>query len=201
MTELAERVAGLLGAIDRHPLLGGTSWLPLDLEVGDTSPVIGSIVAPYPALWRRRSQIVIALEEARGNVARHAGDPAGGICFVHHETPDRRSLEFLFADAGRGLEIDGELPPYPWHMVGREYEFRQTVDGVVWCRIADSDVVEIGFRAHHPAWPARRFDDIPCGGMGLSIMSKVMDRVAYLTHIGPSNFLWMQIDVPEGARE
>jgi len=189
----------LLNAIAHHPSLRGGSWSPLDLHGEDLIPVVERLLAPYPALFDRRSQILIALEEARGNIARHAKDPSGGLSFVHHRTPERATLEFLFADAGKGFRIDNTLPPYPAEMIGHVYDFRTTLDGVVTCRVAEADTLEIAFLRKEENWGAMRLEDLPVGGMGLSIISKVMDRVIYLTHVGPANLLWMQLRVPEGG--
>jgi anti-sigma regulatory factor (Ser/Thr protein kinase) len=192
----SELVSGIVDAVSRHPLLSGGTWSVLDLGAEDLIPVVGEALAPYPSLRSRRSEILIALEEARANIARHAHDPDGGVCLVRHSAPDRTALDFLFADRGEGLKINGRLPPYGAETIGQEFEFRHTFDGVVTCRVCGVDTVEIRFHRYPDDHRVLDLENLPVGGMGLSIMSKVMDRLVYLTHIGRANLLWMRLCVP-----
>lgn len=197
MNAHSEFVSDLIGAVSRHPLLAGGTWSGLDLSVEDLVPVVEHLLRPYPSLWNRRKPVLISLEEARGNIARHAY-PTGGICLVRCAAPGRRILEFLIADRGAGFKIDGCLPPYGQDMIGREFEFRRTLDGTVSCVVHESDVLEIIFRRYPEDRNVLTLDDLPIGGMGLSIIAKVMDRVAYLSHVGTANLLWTQLRIPEG---
>lgn len=195
MRRYSELVSDALDAVSRHPLLQGGTWSPLDLGDEDLLPVVRRLLAPYPPLQKRGLHILIALEEVRGNIVFHADDPRGGVCLVRHASSERPTLDVVFADRGGGFRIDDRLPPYGKEMLDREYEFRQTLDGVVSCRVAGADTVEIMFRRYPEGHRLPDVEHLPVGGLGLSIMSKVMDRVVYLSHIGPANLLWMQLRV------
>lgn len=179
-----------------HPLLRGGSWRPVLLTDDNIPDEVGLILKPHPSLHHRKGQVIVALAEARGNVVRHTLDPSGGTCFLRQAPTGKPAIELLFGDLGPGLPINGMTPPYPPHMVGKVFEYRRTLDGFLSCTVMSENTVEMSFREADLA-ASLSIEDLPVGGMGLSIMAKVMDRVTYVTHVGPWNYLWLVLGVPD----
>jgi len=192
----AEAVRRLLKAISRHPRLGGGAWQVVEMRRESLGPLMEGILASYPWLRPRLYQTLVALEEARNNVVLHTGDPMGGIALVREDT-SRKAVDFLFTDDGPGFLIEGMRPPYAAPMVGRQYDYRRTVDGVVSCTITGPDSIEVAFRPSAVASERKAIRRVSSSGLGLSIMAKAMDRVVYLTHVGAGNVLWLRLEAPE----
>ena len=193
----------LLDAAASHPWLSGGQWQWLDLEPRTLTPVIDEILSPCTKAGERRGKVLIALQEAYGNVARHTGaQTADGAGLVRHSPFESNTLDFLVADRGPGIPIDGQRPPYRQSMVGRSFPFRRTTSGVVFCRVLDPMTLE--FSLYRKRIDERlKADDLPTGGMGMGIMTTVMSRVTYLYDVDSWNFLWLQLhcDAPANAEE
>ena len=191
-----ETIQTLLKAISSHPWLGGGQWEPLNLDPTTLTPMIDEILRPCARGASRRAQILIALQEAHGNVARHADDSTGGMGFVRHSPFESNTLDFLVADQGAGIPVDGQYPPYRIGMVGRSYPFRRTTNGVVFCRVLDSYTLEFSLYTKKID-ASLKAEDLPTGGMGMSIMTRTMSRVTYLLDVESWNFLWLQLHCDE----
>ena len=191
-----EQVPQLLKSIAQHPHLRGATWQPLAVDIEELPSLIGELLTPYRELLARQEQILIALGEARGNACRHGSDDAGGLCVVGRRAQPHPTLDFLIADGGKGFTLRGERPPYPSSMIGHAYVYRRVLGGTVLCRVAEENVLEIDLEPPDDEDVGFDTDDLPTDGMGLSIIAKVMNRVVYLTAVGPGNVLWLQLRLP-----
>ena len=97
-------------------------------------------------------------------------------------------------DHGPGFEADGYMPPYPKKMVGTKHTLRDVLDGKVSFTITDPFSVNFEFEEKDDV----NLDDIDSldnleeNGMGISIVTKLMDSVTY-TYIGKGKYDWRLI--------
>jgi anti-sigma regulatory factor (Ser/Thr protein kinase) len=191
--ETADSMPGLIEAIAIHPWLTGGQWFPIDLKPGAVGSAVSKALDAYPSLLARRGQILIALQEALGNVSRHSRQTTGGIGLCSRLTPDSPTMDFLVPDTGLGITVNGTPPPYGLRMTGHSYPFSHTLNGVVFCHVIEAEVLEFTVQDKRVDVANIATDDIPTNGMGMGIMARVMDRVTYLSHVGGWNLLWLQL--------
>jgi anti-sigma regulatory factor (Ser/Thr protein kinase) len=193
MDKTTDAIPGLTESIALHPWLKGGQWLPIDMKPGAVGHALSEILEVYPILRAQRGQILIALQEALGNVSRHSRQDTGGIGLCSTPTDNSPTMDFLIPDTGPGITVNGTSPPYGLRMTGHSYPFSHTLNGVVFCHVLEPEVLEFTVQGKRVDVSNVSTDDIPTHGMGMGIMAKVMDRVTYLSHVGAWNLLWLQL--------
>ena len=97
-------------------------------------------------------------------------------------------------DYGPGFDAGGYMPPYPKKMVGTKHILREVLDGAVHFTITDPFSVSFEFIEKDDVNldDLDSLDNIEENGMGISIVTKLMDSVTY-TYIGQGKYDWRLI--------
>ena len=198
-----EQLSRILVAVDRHPALPNGRWEWIDLGIADMLPAVERLTAARPEYAPHIRLVLFALEEARGNILRHAGGAEKGMWIARGAAslPDDGSVNFLLLDSGPGFEIDGVLPPYPDVVCGRSLPFRRTLDGVLNCTIDGPHVLSFHFEPDEPVCELASPENLPTSGLGLSIIVKAVTSVSYLHGIAGWNALWMHLTPPRAKSD
>lgn len=94
-------------------------------------------------------------------------------------------------DYGPGFEADGHYAPYPEKVLGKQYKLRDVLDGTVYFKVIDPFTVMFSFEEHKES-NLDGFEDFSLledHGLGLSIVTKIMDNVTY-SYLGNGKFDW-----------
>jgi anti-sigma regulatory factor (Ser/Thr protein kinase) len=94
-------------------------------------------------------------------------------------------------DYGPGFKADGNEPPYPKKCIGKKYKLRDVLDGVVYYTVTDPFTILFSFEenAGEDDDDFANFEKLSENGMGMSIVTKLMDTVSY-SYIGNGKFDW-----------
>ncbi len=95
-------------------------------------------------------------------------------------------------DYGPGFKADGHYPPYPKECIGKSYKLRDVIDGTVLYKVLDP--FSIAFEFEEKDEPdllenIDAFDKLSDNGLGMSIVTKIMDSVSY-SYVGNGKFDW-----------
>lgn len=95
-------------------------------------------------------------------------------------------------DYGPGFKAENILPPYPKLYIGQKFKLRDVLDGTVYYTILDSFSILFSFEANERIKPHPNFEKLKAHGLGMSIVTKLMDSVTY-SYIGDGKFDWKLI--------
>ena len=97
-------------------------------------------------------------------------------------------------DYGPGFDAGGYMPPYPKKMIGTKHRLRDVLDGAVHFTITDPFSVSFEFIEKDDVNldDLDNLENIEENGMGISIVTKLMDSVTY-TYIGQGKYDWRLI--------
>ncbi|MEJ2054325.1 MAG: ATP-binding protein [Calditrichaceae bacterium] len=97
-------------------------------------------------------------------------------------------------DYGPGFDAEGYVPPYPKKMIGTKHKLRDVLDGSVHFTITDPFSVSFTFEEKDDVNldDLDGFEGIEENGMGISIVTKLMDSVTY-SYIGQGKYDWKLI--------
>jgi len=120
------------------------------------------------------------LNEAFANVIRHVpADMDEPVIFTFEL--DQFELNIYFLDKGPGIRINDKIPPYPPDFINSAFKLLETIDGEVQASVLDENSLVLYFKKYvlediDKNDLLKRVND---GGMGLSIIIKLMDRVRF----------------------
>lgn len=145
------------------------------------------------------TELLFVINEAFTNAFRH-GDSKGREISIEINASTEESCPVLtlsVEDFGKGIRLNGAPPPYPSDFLDREFILAETIDGSVIAKVTGTAHLQIDFREAPKQGEAfdRTVDRLKYGGMGLSIISKIMDTVAY-EHAPNHNLLTMKKQIP-----
>ncbi len=94
-------------------------------------------------------------------------------------------------DYGPGFKADEKMPPYPKKVIGNKYSLSTVIDGEVNYTIVDPHSISFSFEEKQDVDldDLVRIDEVQESGMGLSIVTKLMDSVTY-TYLGGGKYDW-----------
>ncbi len=118
------------------------------------------------------------LNEAFVNVIKHTPVPDNALIEIEFEI-DASQLIIRFPDWGKGVAIEGALPPYPDHLTGTDHLFLKTIDGEVHALVESPHMLKLWFK-EKPLRSDQLLNNISEGGMGLSIIVKTMDEARFV---------------------
>ena len=130
------------------------AWMPTDL--------------PY------KQRIGVAIFEACTNALRHGNKFNEDKILLLDINISDAQLIIEITDEGEGFVIDGYLPPYPSDLYNKSFLIKRNCLSKTMSRIIDNSTIE--FYTEELKEP-----DLECinGGLGLTIVIKVMDSVIY----------------------
>jgi len=135
-------------------------------------------------------QLRAILNEAFVNVIRHTPENCREQVQVIFNL-DSPQLIIQFPDEGMGIQIAGHYPPYPSDIIDQSFKLYTTMDGEVHGKIENEYSILLSF---HEA-DLEKLDTETLrdhareGGMGLSLMIKMMDSVRFIHVEGKGNCL------------
>jgi len=97
-------------------------------------------------------------------------------------------------DYGPGFKADKYYPPYPKEIVGKRFKLRKVIDGTVYFTVVDPFSISFQFdeKENVDLEQLEEVSDIRDHGMGVSIITKIMDTVTY-SYIGQGKYDWKLI--------
>ncbi len=137
-------------------------------------------------------QVRTAVNEAFINVIENSPESARTEPVCISFSVDPFSLQVELMDTGNGIKINDQLPPYPHEMVGKTFELLRTFDGIVWCKVETNRDISLSFESQIELSRELNREQISVGGLGISIMTKLMNSVEYHYSEDKKNYLIMK---------
>ena len=151
-----------------------------------------SLVSLYDldVLARESFCLDVVLTEAFINVVRHSSQNAVDPVRVEFSL-NPQSMRVTLSDTGTGLPLAGVMPPYPVHFVGESKKLLGTLDGRVIAFVDDPCTLQLRFEeVDLDAFSDEELTlNATEGGMGISLMTKTMDKVCFQYRKGEGNDL------------
>ncbi len=148
----------------------------------------------YPSDRNFASKLRAVMNEVFINVVKHSDTSAQSEVVRFQFELGMKYFSVSIYDHGPGFEANGYLPPYPNDLVGREFKWREVLDGSVLFSVVDPFTIhfkfepkEIDFADHLSEMP-----ELMDHGLGISIITKLMDSVTY-AYVGEGRFDWKLI--------
>ena len=130
------------------------------------------------------------LNEAFVNVIRHSESDLENPVEIIFEIDNPR-LYVHFTDRGRGILLQGHYQPYPPEFVGQSFTLLATIDGEVVAFVEDTNTLILSFREIDISGmdESELLKNAKAGGMGLSLIVKLMDEVRFVYKKNEGNSL------------
>ena len=148
----------------------------------------------YPDNERFRNELTSAMNEVFTNIVQHSDTAKfGDIVRIQVEIGTRTFFISIY-DNGPGIEINNQLPPYNKNLVGQKIEFKKVLDGMVYVIISNPYSISFKFEPSEEK-DFNRLDELDIlndHGLGISIITKIMDSVTY-SYVGDGKYDWQMI--------
>ncbi len=94
-------------------------------------------------------------------------------------------------DYGPGFTVNDNVPPYSKNLIGEKKLLREVIDGSVYYSVVDAYSVAFTFEEKEEAAldMLDEFSGLEGHGMGMSIITKLMDSVTY-SYVGDGKYDW-----------
>ncbi len=121
------------------------------------------------------------LNEAFVNVIRHSPTSVEEFVEIIFEI-DEPKLMIHFTDHGMGVSIKNKYPPYPGELVNTSQTLIRTIDGAVMARVESPFAIKLYFKEidMDRSDPDSILKNAKPGGMGISLIVKLMDSVRFI---------------------
>jgi len=167
--------------------------VPPDLKFTSTVENFVDVILPHFNVENSLSlanQLRLALNEAFVNVIHHSPETLYELVEIIFEI-DKLKLLIHFRDKGKGIQIQGHFPPYPNDFKNTTHKILETIDGEVVAYVEDSNTLRLNFNEYNidEIDPQELLERAKEGGMGLSLIIKLMDRVRFVFETGKGNCL------------
>jgi anti-sigma regulatory factor (Ser/Thr protein kinase) len=167
--------------------------VPSDLKFTSTVENFVDVILPNFHVENSLSlanQLRSTLNEAFVNVIHHSPETRYDLVEIIFEI-DKLKLRIHFRDKGKGIQIQGYFPPYPDDYKDTTHKILETIDGEVVAYVEDSNTLQLRFNEHNvdEIDPQKLLEKAKEGGMGLSLIIKLMDRVRFVFEKGKGNCL------------
>jgi anti-sigma regulatory factor (Ser/Thr protein kinase) len=147
----------------------------------------------FPSDQVKRDNLSTVMNEIFTNVVKHSNTAkVDGIVRFQLEV-GKKELKVSIYDHGPGIKINDQYPPYPLKFVGQKFKFRRVLDGAVFLNVDSSHVLSFSFEqstSKHEL--SENLKNLKGHGMGISIITKIMDSVTY-TLKDDGQFDWQMI--------
>jgi len=134
----------------------------------------------YPDDQQRRDNLSTVMNEVFTNIVRHSHTAKlDGMVRFQMEIGSKE-LKISIYDHGPGIQVKSEYPPYSRSLVGHKSKFRQVLDGAVYLTVTDPKILSFSFeKSDDEAEFNDNLKNLKGHGLGISIMTKIMDSVIY----------------------
>ena len=147
--------------------------------VEDFMRALGTKIFPNDNI--SRDNLSTVMNEIFTNIVRHSDTSrVDGIVRFKWQI-GASDLKISIYDHGPGIPIAKKYPPYPPELLGTQHEYRRVLDGIVCLKIIEPNSVAFSFEpdVKSPDHPDN-LKNLKGHGLGLSIMTKIMDSVVYV---------------------
>jgi anti-sigma regulatory factor (Ser/Thr protein kinase) len=140
------------------------------------------------------SKLRAVMNEVFINIVKHSNTAAKNEIVRFQFEIGFQYISISIYDYGPGFKADDFYPPYPKNIIGKKYKLRDVIDGSVYFTIVESFGVSFSFEERDEALlnSFEELSNIEDHGMGISIVTKLMDTVTY-TYIGEGKYDWKLI--------
>ena len=148
----------------------------------------------YPGNKQAASTLRSVMNEVFINIVEHSETPAKNeLVRIQFEIGSKSFLISIY-DHGPGIPIEGSYMPYPKNFIGKRYELRKVLDGTVFYTVVDPYTLSFTFEESREVDLDRlgELDRINGNGMGISIVTKIMDSVTY-TYLSDGLYDWRMV--------
>ncbi len=167
--------------------------VPPDLKFTAAVENFVDVIVPHFNVQNRvdmSNKLRSILNEAFINVIRHSKENLDKNVEILFEI-EKPKLIIDFPNQGRGIQVQGHFPPYPDELKNSSFTFLKTIDGEVVAHIEDNNTINLCFREYDmdEMSAEEMLKNVKNGGMGLSLIVKLMDRVRFIYKEGKGNRL------------
>lgn len=140
------------------------------------------------------SKLRAVMNEVFINIVKHSHTAAKDEIVRFQFEIGFKHISISIYDYGPGFKADDFYPPYPKEIIGKKYKLREVIDGSVYFTVIEPFGVSFNFEEREEALLdyIEELSGIEDHGMGLSIITKLMDTVTY-TYIGEGKYDWKLI--------
>ena len=157
--------------------------------VEDFTYSLGEHIYPDDKIARNRLSAV--MNEVFTNIVKHS-DTSNQEEIVRLQIEITSGLLLISVyDHGPGIEVENQLPPYDVSLIGIKKIHRKVIDGIVYLTVLDPNSLSFYFvKSNDKEFEtSNNLDELRGHGLGLSIVTKIMDSLTY-TSIGEGKYDW-----------
>ena len=171
--------------------------VPCKLEYTKLVEDVSSLLSSYLNLKstdKFASKLRAVMNEVFINIVKHSNTAAKNEIVRFQFEIGFQHISISIYDYGPGFKADDLYPPYPKEIIGKKYKLREVIDGSVYFTVIEPFGVSFNFEEREEALQdyIEELSGIEDHGMGLSIITKLMDTVTY-TYIGEGKYDWKLI--------
>lgn len=134
----------------------------------------------YPTDQDKRDNLCTVMNEVFTNVVKHSDtSKLDGMVRFQIEV-GTKELKVSIFDHGPGIKINDQYPPYSAELIGQKFKFRRVLDGAVYLNVDSSHNLSFSFEgSKNEQEISENLKNLKGHGMGISIITKIMDSVTY----------------------
>lgn len=138
-----------------------------------------------------RNRLSAVMNEVFTNIVKHS-DTSNQDEMVRLQMEIESGLLLIsIYDHGPGIKVESQLPPYDTSLIGIKQVHRKVIDGIVYLTVLDPNSLSFYFVKGEDTelQDPGNLDELRGHGLGLSIVTKIMDSLTY-TSIGDGTYDW-----------